>query len=77
MAIEEGNAGPLFTLPDQNGEKRALKDLKGKTVVAWFYPKQHTSGCAKEASGFPELWREIEPTGAIVHGVSLDEMSSR
>ena len=50
MAMEEGKAAPLFTLPDQTGEKVALKDLKGKTVVIYFYPKDDTPGCTKEAA---------------------------
>ncbi len=76
MAIEEGKAAPLFTLPDQNGEKVALKELKGKIVVVYFYPKDDTPGCTKEACGFRDLWSEIEATGAIVLGVSPDEVSS-
>lgn len=76
MATEEGKAAPLFTLPDQNGAKVALKELKGKTVVVYFYPKDDTPGCTKEACGFRDLWSEIEATGAIVLGVSPDEVSS-
>ena len=76
MATEEGKAAPLFTLPDQNGEKVALKELKGKTVVVYFYPKDDTPDCTKEACGFRDLWSEIEATGAIVLGVSPDEVSS-
>lgn len=76
MAIEEGKAAPLFTLPDQTGEKVALEALKGKTVVVYFYPKDDTPGCTKEACGFRDLWSEIEAAGAVVLGVSPDEVSS-
>lgn len=72
MAIEEGKAAPLFTLKDSNGDKVALKDLKGKNVIVYFYPKDDTPGCTKEACGFRDLWKDIEDTGAIVLGVSPD-----
>jgi len=44
MAIQEGKAAPAFTLPDENGKKRALKDFKGKNLILYFYPKDNTSG---------------------------------
>ncbi len=73
MAIEEGKAPPAFTLKDQNGSKVALKDLKGRPVVIYFYPKDDTPGCTKEACGFRDLWSEIEATGAVVLGISPDD----
>lgn len=76
MAIEEGKAAPLFTLPDQNGDKIALKDLKGKHVIVYFYPKDDTPGCTKEACGFRDYWGEIEKLGAVVLGVSPDGAES-
>ena len=76
MAIEEGKAAPLFTLKDQNGEKVALKDLRGRHVVVYFYPKDDTPGCTKEACGFRDLWGEIEATGTAVLGVSPDDGAS-
>ena len=76
MPIEEGKAAPLFTLKDQDGEKVALKDLKGRTVVVYFYPKDDTPGCTKEACGFRDLWGEIAATGTVVLGVSPDDVES-
>ena len=76
MAIEEGKAAPAFTLKDAKGNKVALKDLKGKDVIVYFYPKDDTPGCTKEACGFRDLWKEIEKTGAVVLGISPDDESS-
>jgi peroxiredoxin Q/BCP len=76
MPIEEGKPAPAFTLPDQNGDKVALKDLRGTDVVVYFYPKDDTPGCTKEACGFRDLWGEIERTGARVLGVSPDGAAS-
>ena len=76
MAIEEGKAAPAFTLKDADGNKVALKDLKGKNVVVYFYPKDDTPGCTKEACGFRDLWKEIEKTGTVVLGVSPDDGAS-
>ena len=76
MAVEEGKSAPLFTLRDQDGEKIALKDLKGSHVVVYFYPKDDTPGCTKEACGFRDLWSEFEKLGVIVLGVSPDEADS-
>ena len=53
--IEEGKAAPLFTLKDANGDKVALKDLRGRNVIVYFYPKDDTPGCTKEACGFRDL----------------------
>jgi thioredoxin-dependent peroxiredoxin len=76
MAIEEGKAPPAFTLKDQNGAKVALKDLTGKPVVIYFYPKDDTPGCTKEACGFRDHWSEIKAAGAVVLGISPDDAES-
>lgn len=76
MAIEEGKAAPAFTLKDQNGDKVALKDFKGRDVIVYFYPKDDTPGCTKEAEGFRDLWRKIQKRGAMVLGVSPDSETS-
>lgn len=76
MAIEEGRAAPAFTLKDQNGKKIALKDLRGKHVIVYFYPRDDTPGCTKEACGFRDYWKEIRKTGAVVLGVSPDDEPS-
>ncbi|MCG8324393.1 MAG: peroxiredoxin [Thiotrichales bacterium] len=73
MAIEEGKAAPAFTLKNEKGEKVALRDLKGKDVILYFYPKDDTPGCTKEACSFRDYWKEIKKTGAIVLGVSPDD----
>lgn len=72
MAIEEGKAAPAFTLPDAAGRKVSLKDFKGKDVIVYFYPKDDTPGCTKEACGFRDLWKDIEKRGAAVIGISPD-----
>lgn len=76
MPIVEGKAAPAFTLPDQDGNKVALKDLKGKNVVVYFYPRDDTPGCTKEACSFRDLWGQIENTGTVVLGVSPDDSES-
>ena len=73
MAITEGKAAPAFTLKDQDGNKVSLKDLKGQRVLLYFYPKDDTPGCTKQACGFRDLWAEIEKTGTLVFGISPDE----
>ena len=76
MAIEEGKAAPAFTLKDADGNKVALKDFRGQNVIVYFYPKDDTPGCTKEACGFRDLWNKIEKTGAVVLGVSPDDADS-
>ncbi len=73
MAIEEGKAAPAFALVNQDGEKVALKDFRGKDVIVYFYPRDDTPGCTKEACGFRDLWKDIQKTGAVVLGVSPDD----
>lgn len=76
MAIEEGKKAPAFTLRDAEGTRVSLADLRGKHVVVYFYPKDDTPGCTKEACGFRDLWGEIEGVGAVVLGVSPDGADS-
>jgi peroxiredoxin Q/BCP len=76
MAIEEGKAAPAFTLSDQDGKKVSLKDLKGRDVILYFYPRDDTPGCTKEAEGFRDLWKKIQKHGAVVLGVSPDGAAS-
>jgi peroxiredoxin Q/BCP len=76
MSIEEGKAAPAFALKDRAGKKVSLKDFKGKHVVVYFYPKDDTPGCTKEACGFRDLWGEIEGHGAVVIGISPDDGAS-
>jgi len=72
MTIAEGKAAPAFKLKNQDGQDIALKDLKGKDVVLYFYPRDDTPGCTKEACGFRDLWKDIQKTGVAVYGVSPD-----
>src|SRR4029077_3860254 len=76
MAIEEGKEAPAFALQDGQGKKRSLADLRGREVILYFYPKDDTPGCSKEACGFRDHWREIEELGAMVLGVSPDHGES-
>ena len=72
MPIEEGKTAPAFTLTDQNGERVALKDFRGKDVIVYFYPKDDTPGCTKEACGFRDLFGEIRNEGTVILGISPD-----
>jgi thioredoxin-dependent peroxiredoxin len=75
MAITEGKAAPAFTLPDQDGNSVALKDFKGRKVVVYFYPKDDTPGCTKEACGFRDHWQLLTDAGCTVLGISPDNAS--
>ena len=72
MPVTEGKAAPLFTLTDGEGNKVALKELRGQHVILYFYPRDDTPGCTKEACGFRDLWQEIGNLDATVLGVSPD-----
>jgi peroxiredoxin Q/BCP len=76
MPIEEGKAAPKFSLPDQDGKTVSLKDYAGKDVVLYFYPKDDTPGCTKEACGFRDDWKQLQKLGAVVLGVSGDSGAS-
>jgi peroxiredoxin Q/BCP len=76
MALAVGKKAPEFTLPGSNGEDVALKDFRGKTVVLYFYPKDDTPGCTKEACGFRDAWKTIQKANTIVLGVSADGSAS-
>ena len=76
MPIQEGKAAPVFILPDHKGKKVALKDLRGVDVILYFYPRDNTPGCTKEACGFRDLWAPIQKEGAVVVGVSPDSADS-
>ena len=76
MPIEEGKAAPAFTLKDAAGNKVALKDLRGHNVIVYFYPRDNTPGCTKEACGFRDRWQDIQKQDAIVLGISPDSAAS-
>jgi peroxiredoxin Q/BCP len=74
--LEVGTKAPDFTLPDQNGEMHSLSDYRGSKVVLYFYPKDMTSGCTKQACAFGELYPQFREKGAVVLGVSKDTVAS-
>jgi len=74
--LEVGTKAPAFTLPDQNGEMHSLEDYRGKKVILYFYPKDNTAGCTKQACGFAERYPQIQEKGAVVLGVSKDSVKS-
>lgn len=74
--LEVGTKAPAFSLPDQNGTVHTLEDYKGKKVVLYFYPKDNTSGCSKQACGFAELYPQFTEKGAVVIGISKDSVAS-
>ncbi|HTY18197.1 MAG TPA: thioredoxin-dependent thiol peroxidase [Myxococcota bacterium] len=76
MTLQVGRAAPAFTLEDAEGKKVSLADFAGKTVVVYFYPRDDTPGCTKEACGFRDAWKEIQKLGAVVLGVSPDSGES-
>lgn len=76
MAIEEGQEAPPFALEDAQGHRVALEDFRGKNVIVYFYPKDDTPGCTKEACGFRDLWTEIQGADTVVLGISPDDARS-
>ncbi len=74
--LETGIKAPAFTLPDQNGELRSLADYQGKKVILYFYPKDMTSGCTKQACAFGELFPQFKEKGAVILGISKDSVAS-
>lgn len=71
-----GDMAPDFELPDQNGQMHRLSDYRGQKVILYFYPKDNTSGCTKQACGFGELYPQFREKGAVVLGVSKDSVAS-
>ncbi len=74
--IEPGQKAPNFCLPDTYGKEVCLNDFQGKWVVLYFYPKDNTSGCTKEAIDFTELKDQFEKLGAVIIGISKDSTAS-
>ena len=74
--LKPGAKAPAFTLPADDGSAVALKDLKGKWVVLYFYPKDDTTGCTTEACEFRDAWAAVRRIGAVVLGVSPDGVVS-
>ena len=76
MAIKEGKPAPDFTLADTNGKSVSLKDFAGKNVILYFYPKDDTPGCTKEACGFRDNMKALAKADTVVVGVSADSGES-
>lgn len=74
--LEVGTKAPEFTLEDKNGMKVSLKDFAGKKVVLYFYPKDLTPGCTRQACAFRDNYSEYEKKGVVVIGVSKDSVKS-
>ena len=74
--LEKGTKAPEFSLPDENGEIRSLSDYKGKKLILYFYPKDNTPGCTKQACGFAELYPQFNEKGVEVIGISKDSVAS-
>ena len=74
--LEVGTKAPDFTLPDQNGDLHSLSEYKGKKVILYFYPKDNTPGCTKQACGFAERYPQFIEKGAVVLGISKDSVAS-
>ena len=76
MSVDVGDKAPAFSLPTDGGGKIALKDLKGKTVVLYFYPKDDTSGCTAEACAFRDALPDFSGVDAAIVGISRDPVAS-
>lgn len=74
--LKIGTKAPDFTLPDQNADMHSLKDYRGKKVVLYFYPKDNTSGCTKQACEYSALMPEFKDNNTVVLGISKDSVAS-
>lgn len=74
--VQEGQPAPDFELESDSGETVRLSDLRGKPVVLYFYPKDDTPGCTRQACGIRDAWSEFQQAGAEVFGVSADTIES-
>lgn len=76
MALEPGDLAPDFSLPDADGNLVKLSDFRGKRVVLYFYPRDNTPGCTKEACGFRDTYTEYQAQDAVILGISTDDAKS-
>lgn len=74
--LETGIKAPDFSLPDQNGKMRSLSEFLGQRIILYFYSKDMTSGCTKQACGFAELYPQFQEKGAVIIGISKDTAAS-
>jgi peroxiredoxin Q/BCP len=76
VAVEEGKKAPAFRLRDADGNLVTLADFAGRDLILYFYPKDDTPGCTKEACGFRDAWKQLQKRGVAVVGVSPDSPES-
>lgn len=74
--LEQGTKAPDFTLMDQQGQSISLSDFRGEKVVLYFYPRDNTPGCTKQACAFASVWEQFQQLGVPVLGVSKDSVAS-
>ena len=74
--LANGTKAPDFTLPDQNGQPRKLSEYLGQRVILYFYPRDMTAGCTKQACAFAELYPQFREKGTAVLGISKDSVAS-
>ena len=74
--LEIGTKAPAFTLPDQNGEIHSLSEYRGKKVILYFYPKDNTPGCTRQACAFAGAYEAFRAANVVVIGVSKDSVAS-
>jgi peroxiredoxin Q/BCP len=74
--LKIGNKAPVFELEDQDGNKHKLSDYKGKKVLIYFYPKDDTPGCTKEACNFRDNYKALSKAGLVILGISKDSVKS-
>lgn len=74
--LEVGTKAPVFILPDQNGKIHSLEDYRGQKVILYFYPKDNTPGCTKQACGYSERYPQFMEKGVEILGVSKDTVAS-
>jgi peroxiredoxin Q/BCP len=74
--LKKGRKAPIFTLKDQTGTERTLKEFAGKWLLIYFYPKDDTPGCTKEACAIAEVYKDFKRLGVTVIGVSKDSVKS-
>ncbi len=76
LKLKEGDKAPTFTVATNGGGKISLADYKGKNVILYFYPRDDTPGCTKEACAFRDHWDDFKKKGAVILGVSTDKVKS-
>lgn len=76
IILDTNTKAPDFSLPDQDGEMRSLKDFRGKNIVLYFYPKDDTPGCTKEACNFRDSYHTLQTKDVVIIGVSKDPIAS-